>query len=105
MTARLTHRNEGIFEDPTAFRPERWLGENNHLDRYLIPFNRGSRSCLGLNLALAELYLILAATFRRFDFDVSQVDQRRDIDVSRDYTLGAAAADSPGIMVTVKKVA
>ena len=104
MTARLTHRNENIFENPMSFWPERWL-EKKQLDRYLIPFNRGPRACLGINLARAELYLILAAIFRRFDFGVSQVDQQRDIDVSRDYILGAPAADSPGILVTVKMVA
>lgn len=46
----------------------------------------------------------LAYIYRRFDFDVSAVKRERDIDVSRDYILGAQARDSPGIMVKVKLV-
>ncbi|KAJ5438316.1 benzoate 4-monooxygenase cytochrome P450 [Penicillium daleae] len=99
LTATLTHQNEDIFPEPYTFRPERWLERNQRLDRYLVPFNRGTRSCLGTNLARAEMFLILAAVFRRFDFDVSQVSRERDIDVRHDYILGAQARDSPGLIV------
>ncbi|KAJ5672267.1 benzoate 4-monooxygenase cytochrome P450 [Penicillium longicatenatum] len=95
MTAMLTHLNETIFPEPRVFRPERWLLDPDgakRLERYLVPFNRGTRSCLGLNLARAELVLILAAVFRQFDFDVSAVQRDRDIDVSRDYILGGPIA-------------
>lgn len=103
MTAMLTHLNDTIFPEPRVFRPERWLGpDGKRLERYLVPFNRGTRSCLGMNLARAELVLILAAVFRQFDFDVSAVQRSRDIDVSRDYILGAQARDTPVILVTVK---
>ncbi|KAJ6090139.1 benzoate 4-monooxygenase cytochrome P450 [Penicillium sp. IBT 16267x] len=104
MTAMLTHLNETIYPEPRVFKPERWLvPESKRLDRYLVPFNRGTRSCLGMNLARAELVLILAAVFRQFDFDISAVRRDRDIDVSRDFILGAQARDSPGIIVTVKE--
>ncbi|CAD6444312.1 acda6855-de0c-418b-9ce5-107134f7e3bb [Sclerotinia trifoliorum] len=105
MTALLTHQNEKIFPEPEVFKPERWLEtESKRLEHYLVTFNRGTRSCLGINLARAELYLILASVYRRFDFDVSQVIRARDIDVSRDYILGAQARDTPGILVKVRKV-
>ncbi|KAJ5884198.1 benzoate 4-monooxygenase cytochrome P450 [Penicillium tannophilum] len=104
MTAMLTHLNENIYPEPRVFKPERWLvPESKRLDRYLVPFNRGTRSCLGMNLARAELVLILAAVFRQFDFDVSGVQRDRDIDASRDFILGAPACDSPGILVAVKE--
>lgn len=103
MTALLTHHNKTIFPDPQAFRPERWLENGKKLERYLVTFNRGTRSCLGINLARAELFLILATVFREFDFDVAQVSRERDIDASRDYIMGAQAPDSPGILVKVKK--
>ncbi|KAF7930612.1 uncharacterized protein EAE98_005012 [Botrytis deweyae] len=104
MTALLTHQNDKIFPEPMVFKPERWLGnQNKKLERYLVPFNRGTRSCLGINLARAELYLILASVYRRFDFDVSQVNRARDIDASRDYILGAQARDTPGILVKVRE--
>lgn len=33
----------------------------------MITFSRGPRSCIGLNLAYAELYLTFAYMFRNFD--------------------------------------
>ncbi|KAB8210099.1 putative benzoate 4-monooxygenase cytochrome P450 [Aspergillus parasiticus] len=50
-----------------------------------------------------RLVLILTAVFHQFDYDVSAVQRDRDIDVSRDYILGAQARDTPGILVTVKE--
>lgn len=105
MTAYLVHRNEEIFANPQQFRPERWLGEDNkNLKNYLIPFSRGTRVCPGMNLARAELFSVLAAVFREFDFDITQVSRERDIDVNHDYIVAAPAANSPGVLVKVKKV-
>lgn len=99
MTGFLTHHNAKIFPDPETFRPERWLDNGKELEKYLVSFNRGTRSCLGINLARAELFLLLATVFREFDFDVTQVLRERDIDASRDYIIGAQAPESPGILV------
>jgi hypothetical protein len=57
---------------------------------------------LGIALARAELFIILASVFRQFEFDVSAVVRSRDIDMSRDFILGAGAVDSPGTLVNVK---
>lgn len=65
MTSVLIHHDESIFPDSKEFRPERWI-ENPRLDRYLVTFSKGSRQCLGMNLAYAEMYLWLAAVYRRF---------------------------------------
>ena len=107
MTNMLTHMNKTIFSEPHTFNPERWLGkanEDRRLEKYLTPFGRGTRSCLGLNLAKVELYLILANVFRRFDFDVSRVVRERDIDIRHDYIIAAQAKESPGILVEVRLV-
>jgi len=57
-----------LFPSPSIFKPERWLDpETSHqLDRYLISFGRGARSCVGVNLAYAELYIVSATLLRRF---------------------------------------
>ena len=48
MSAYLMHRDESVYPEPTAFIPERWLGNVNPLmTRNLVPFTRGSRDCLG----------------------------------------------------------
>lgn len=69
-----------------------------------VPFSRGPRSCLGINLAWAELYLIIASVFRKFDCDVSGLRRERDIDVARDVTIGVPLSESKGIIVKVEKV-
>ncbi|KAK8041782.1 Cytochrome p450 [Apiospora rasikravindrae] len=71
MTSMLQHREPGKFPDPDRFDPERWLvlsGSSSSrrrkevaaLEKYLVPFGKGTRSCLGVNLATAEIYLTLA---------------------------------------------
>ncbi|KAF3396638.1 Trichodiene oxygenase [Talaromyces pinophilus] len=103
MSPNLVHFNEDKFPEPHVFKPERWLGPDAaRLQRYLISFSRGPRGCLGINLARAELFIILATVFRQFEFDVSAVVRSRDIDLSRDFILGAVAVDSPGTLVKVK---
>ncbi|KAF9454465.1 cytochrome P450 [Macrolepiota fuliginosa MF-IS2] len=68
MGAPILHANPEIFPDPSCFIPERWMGEENQsLDRYLVAFSKGSRSCLGINLAWCELYLIIGNIIRKLD--------------------------------------
>jgi cytochrome P450 len=50
MTPILQQRNEELFPNPDEFKPERWLvdGKPNYaLQKYLMAFGKGSRSCLG----------------------------------------------------------
>ncbi|PGH30872.1 hypothetical protein GX50_06373 [[Emmonsia] crescens] len=103
MTTYLINQNEDIYPEPTAFKPERWLEHGKSLKKYSVPFGAGPRTCLGLNLAHAELVLILSSVFRQFDFDVSGVSKERDIDISRDFITAGQARDSPGILVKVNK--
>lgn len=65
LSSLLIHRDEGIFPEAKKFWPERWL-ESPGLDRYLLTFSKGSRQCLGMHLAYAEMYLTMARVFRAF---------------------------------------
>jgi cytochrome P450 len=65
MTSALIHHDESIFPNSNEFIPERWI-EDLRLDRYLVSFSKGSRACLGMNLAYAEMYLWLSMIFRRY---------------------------------------
>ncbi|KAL4922538.1 cytochrome P450 [Aspergillus aurantiobrunneus] len=69
------------FDEPWAFRPERWLGANakDQLEASQ-PFSMGSRSCLGRGLAWLELRLTLAKLYYRFDLELVHdgVDWHRD---------------------------
>ena len=47
--AYVHHRNPKAFEDPNTFRPERWLqGSAVEMDKNLVTFSRGSRTCTGM---------------------------------------------------------
>ncbi|KAG6109713.1 hypothetical protein E4U31_006669 [Claviceps sp. LM219 group G6] len=85
MSPYKTIMDETIFPDPMGFHPERWLKDGERLEKYLAVFGGGTRSCLGMALANAELHLALAKFFRRWgsggafegDFD----EDRREGDV------------------------
>ncbi|KAL9092259.1 MAG: hypothetical protein Q9165_004433 [Trypethelium subeluteriae] len=105
MSSVLLHENPEVFPEPRAFKPERWLGPEEvrqKLQRHFVAFSRGTRGCLGMNLAWAELFLILAMVFRRFEFDLRQVDRKRDVDVDRDMILPVPKKESKGVIVGVK---
>ncbi len=97
----FTHYNADIFPEPTVFRPERWLvSETERLDRYLVAFGRGTRNCVGRNLGMAELYLVLAAVAGRFEMELFQTD-RGDVDLWRDWYVPHGRVDSKGVRVFV----
>lgn len=79
MTSVLVHQDSSIFPDPHSFRPERWI-ENPRLNRFLVSFSKGSRQCLGINLAYTEIYLCLFAIFSRFGSRGPHSDLRMDGD-------------------------
>lgn len=39
--------NDKLFPEPKAFRPDRWI-DHPELDRYFVPFGKGSRQCMGI---------------------------------------------------------
>lgn len=65
MSHVLLFRDESIFPDHAAFKPERWI-ENPGLDKYQFAFSKGTRQCPGINLAMCEIELIVAHLFRRY---------------------------------------
>jgi cytochrome P450 len=71
------HFDPEIFPEPEEFRPERWLCENvSALESRYLPFSRGPRSCVGLNLAYAELYLNFSYFVRKYDLTLFDTSSR-----------------------------
>jgi cytochrome P450 len=116
MTNMFIHQEPSIFPDPLAFRPERWLDDSSNLNsqcpspreakRHLVPFSRGTRACLGMNLAYAELFLVLGAVFKPIeiggiDMELFETDYT-DVECVHDYFNPAARSDSLGVRVTVR---
>lgn len=70
------HQNENCFGDPHVFRPERWITDEDHgvsaedvarAQGGWYPFSHGPTKCIGKNLAMMELKIILARTLFQMD--------------------------------------
>ncbi|KAI0839507.1 putative cytochrome P450 [Hypoxylon sp. FL0890] len=64
-TSQDIHNDASVFERPREFLPERWMDpdERKRLNRYLQPWGRGTRLCLGMELATVDLYLAVSRLF------------------------------------------
>ncbi|KAG9186648.1 hypothetical protein G6011_09756 [Alternaria panax] len=105
MSAYVTHHNERAFPDSFAFAPERWLDENNNrrkeAERSMLAFSKGSRSCLGMNLALCELNLCLAALVLRV-MPHMQLSDTTEEDVKYDHDMFVPMTkENRGVRVTI----
>ena len=64
----LVHRDGELYDEPTAFRPERWAErpeDARHRFAY-FPFGGGPRRCVGEAFAMQEAQLILATVARSY---------------------------------------
>lgn len=73
MGVHTLHRNAEHFPSPDEFIPERWIPSSQAFheipkDAYR-PFEKGQRDCIGQQLAMLEMKIILALTLREFDFE------------------------------------
>ncbi|KAK6220538.1 hypothetical protein LQW54_001983 [Pestalotiopsis sp. IQ-011] len=107
MDAFHMHLNEKIFPEPLKFKPERWLGNPKNpmnfkpLSNYLVSFSRGSRGCVGKNLAMMELHVALATLFRRHDLELYSTT-RDDLDFAVDLVKPMPKHGSMGVRAVVK---
>jgi len=62
------------FEDPYAFRPERWLDPITDNLNASQPFLLGTRNCVGQNMAWMELRILVAKMVFLFDFELMDDD-------------------------------
>jgi len=64
----VVHRDRRWFEEPEAFRPERWAGDlAQRLPRFAyFPFGGWPRQCIGNSFAQMEAVLLLATIAQRF---------------------------------------
>jgi len=62
----ILHRHELLWDEPDAFRPERFLPENRKsIDRYAyIPFSAGPRVCIGAAFAMQEAMIALTTLLK-----------------------------------------
>ncbi|KAH6677237.1 trichodiene oxygenase, partial [Halenospora varia] len=78
MTTLLMHTDETLYPDPMRFNPDRWmdLDARKTLDKTYAPFSKGTRICIGMHLAWAQMYMVLAALVQRFNFQFDGVSSK-----------------------------
>ncbi|KAK0211886.1 cytochrome P450 monooxygenase [Armillaria fumosa] len=64
------HRDHTVWgNDPEEYRPERWFEcDSAAVAKAFTPFSVGPRACIGRNLAILELQIIIASILKRFHF-------------------------------------
>jgi cytochrome P450 len=88
-------RDARFWTDAEEFVPERFLdgGSAAHLsflgrnNFQFLPFGAGRRLCPGINYAMAAVELMLANLVHRFDWELPEGKEARDIDMSEEFGL------------------
>ena len=67
----VLHRHQLLWDDPAAFRPERFMGEAGAAiprNAYL-PFGLGPRVCIGASFSMQEMMIVLKQMLSRFTLE------------------------------------
>ncbi|KAJ5654540.1 cytochrome P450 [Penicillium lividum] len=70
----VIHHDKSIFgDDAAAFRPERWIESSEEevkiMDRHLMTFGYGSRTCIGKNISIMEMGKLVPQLIRNFEIE------------------------------------
>lgn len=78
------HRHKDFWEDPTAFKPERFAKENAlKLSKHYYPFGAGPRMCIGNNFAMYEMVLAILSLVEKYEI----VEKKSPIEIKPLITL------------------
>ncbi|KAL8994879.1 MAG: hypothetical protein Q9169_005277 [Polycauliona sp. 2 TL-2023] len=104
MTSVHMHDNERYFPNHYKFDPSRWQVPNPPY-KYIATFGKGSRMCVGMELAKAEILTTLANMFRRFgrEMELFETERERDIDTVYDVFNPLPSRESNGLMVMFRQ--
>ena len=99
----LLHTNESLFPDPWSFNPERWLTHDTDMlarrRRCMMSFMPGTRGCLGIHLASAEIAAAVSA-MARCDMRLYETTVE-DVSFLHDYHVMCPRLGSKGVRVEV----
>jgi cytochrome P450 len=63
------HRSAKYWDEPEAFKPERWMGDQKRIPYTYIPFGGGKRSCIGGAMSQVENTLALSVLLDRYQLE------------------------------------
>jgi cytochrome P450 len=90
----MSHVSERNFADPTAFKPDRFLGGNPDTHTW-IPYGGGIRRCIGASFANMEMNVTLRTLLREFEFGTTYAAGERT------HSRGVATAPARGGLAVV----
>lgn len=99
----LIHMDESIYPNPTEFNPDRyWSADSKTTEaqRLLVAFGKGTRSCVGINLAFTELYLTIAALVGAIDMRIAPGTTESDVSLIQELFIGVMP-ENPGVCANV----
>jgi benzoate 4-monooxygenase len=102
MQCYTTQRDEAVFHDAETFNPSRWMQvaeKLTEMNLYQMPFSKGTRACLGKNLAMMELKLVVVAVIKQYRVKVAESMQPGDMDM-RDHFLTLPACGRCDLVFT-----
>ncbi|KAI1498990.1 cytochrome P450 [Biscogniauxia marginata] len=71
MNPWVIHRNKGVFgPDADEWNPDRWFQDKERrvtMERSLLTFGSGSRTCIGKNISYLEIYKVIPTMFARYE--------------------------------------
>lgn len=66
----VVQQNAAVFDEPFAWRPERWLDSSEEklkdMEYSWVPFGYGARICIGQHLAMMEMRLLVSSIYRTY---------------------------------------
>lgn len=70
----LLHRDSSVWQDAAQFRPDRFV-ENKYSCYEYAPFGGGTRKCIGAELALLELKILIGLFVKHFHSELIGINQ------------------------------
>jgi len=77
----IQHDPEIWGADADSFRPERWLDPvASDLKKYLLTFGVGPRACIGKNLAVLQMQILVATFVMRYDLVLRDPQELKSVE-------------------------
>lgn len=88
-------RDETVYHDPEAFKPERFEEPYNEPFASNVTFGFGRRRCPGYLFADASLFLIMAQSLAVFDIKPGLDDQGKEVKLKHGFSAGVIGRPTP----------
>ncbi|KAL8949399.1 MAG: hypothetical protein Q9222_004482, partial [Ikaeria aurantiellina] len=77
LNGAVVHRDKTVFgSDADSFNPDRWIeGDFARMEKAMIQFGAGSRTCIGKNISLSQIYKLIPQIMSSFRIRLANPNQ------------------------------